>query len=118
MRAAILLAAGASRRFGRRDKLREMLAGRRLLDHAVAQARASGAHRLLLVSSCPPHIPGVTHVRARNATDGLAASLSDKADIRLAFGTATWPHQLVRVMLLEQLYRATTILAGHPYHRA
>jgi 23S rRNA (pseudouridine1915-N3)-methyltransferase len=50
--------------------------------------------------------------------DGLAASLRDKADLRLSFGTATWPHQLVRVMLLEQLYRATTILTGHPYHRA
>jgi 23S rRNA (pseudouridine1915-N3)-methyltransferase len=50
--------------------------------------------------------------------DGLAASLHDKADLRLAFGGATWPHQLVRVMLLEQLYRTATILAGHPYHRA
>jgi 23S rRNA (pseudouridine1915-N3)-methyltransferase len=50
--------------------------------------------------------------------DGLAASLRDKADLRLAFGAATWPHQMVRVMLLEQLYRATTILTGHPYHRA
>ena len=50
--------------------------------------------------------------------DGLAASLADKADMKLAFGAATWPHQLVRVMLLEQLYRATTILTGHPYHRA
>lgn len=50
--------------------------------------------------------------------DGLAASLRDKAELRLAFGAATWPHQLVRVMLLEQLYRATTILTGHPYHRA
>jgi 23S rRNA (pseudouridine1915-N3)-methyltransferase len=50
--------------------------------------------------------------------DGLAGSLSDKADLKFAFGAATWPHQLVRVMLLEQLYRATTILAGHPYHRA
>ena len=50
--------------------------------------------------------------------DGLAASLRDKADLRLSFGAATWPHQLVRVMLLEQLYRATTILTGHPYHRA
>ena len=50
--------------------------------------------------------------------DGLAANLSEKASLRLSFGTATWPHQLVRVMLLEQIYRATTILAGHPYHRA
>ena len=50
--------------------------------------------------------------------DGLAPSLADKADVKLAFGTATWPHQLVRVMLLEQLYRTTTILSGHPYHRA
>jgi len=50
--------------------------------------------------------------------DGLAASLAEKADLKLAFGAATWPHQLVRVMLLEQVYRATTMLAGHPYHRA
>lgn len=50
--------------------------------------------------------------------DGLAPSLSDRAKLKLAFGAATWPHQLVRIMLLEQLYRAGTILAGHPYHRA
>jgi 23S rRNA (pseudouridine1915-N3)-methyltransferase len=50
--------------------------------------------------------------------DGLAASLRDKAELRLSFGAATWPYQLVRVMLLEQLYRAATILTGHPYHRA
>lgn len=50
--------------------------------------------------------------------DGLAPGLRDKADLTLAFGTATWPHQLVRVMLLEQLYRVATILSGHPYHRA
>ena len=49
--------------------------------------------------------------------DGLAQSLSENVTLRLAFGTATWPHQLVRVMLLEQLYRAVTILSGHPYHR-
>jgi 23S rRNA (pseudouridine1915-N3)-methyltransferase len=50
--------------------------------------------------------------------DGLAANLGEKAALRLSFGSATWPHQLVRVMLLEQIYRATTILTGHPYHRA
>jgi 23S rRNA (pseudouridine1915-N3)-methyltransferase len=49
--------------------------------------------------------------------DGLAPSLHEKADLALAVGALTWPHQLVRIMLLEQLYRATTILAGHPYHR-
>jgi 23S rRNA (pseudouridine1915-N3)-methyltransferase len=52
------------------------------------------------------------------AADGLAPSLREKASIAIAFGTATWPHQLVRVMLLEQLYRAVTIFSGHPYHRA
>jgi 23S rRNA (pseudouridine1915-N3)-methyltransferase len=50
--------------------------------------------------------------------DGLADGLQRRAILRLAFGTATWPHQLVRIMLLEQLYRAMTILSGHPYHRA
>src|SRR5437868_8782243 len=49
--------------------------------------------------------------------DGLAATLSDQADLHLAFGALTWPHQLVRIMLLEQIYRAVTILSGHPYHR-
>jgi 23S rRNA (pseudouridine1915-N3)-methyltransferase len=50
--------------------------------------------------------------------DGLGSELTARADLALAFGAATWPHQLVRIMLLEQLYRAVTILAGHPYHRA
>jgi 23S rRNA (pseudouridine1915-N3)-methyltransferase len=50
--------------------------------------------------------------------DGLAPTLRDRSTVKLAFGAATWPHQLVRVMLLEQLYRAVTVLSGHPYHRA
>lgn len=49
--------------------------------------------------------------------DGLSPDLRRTAKLTIAFGSATWPHQLVRVMLLEQIYRAATILAGHPYHR-
>ena len=49
--------------------------------------------------------------------DGITQSLRGRASRVLAFGAATWPHQLVRIMLLEQLYRAATILARHPYHR-
>ena len=55
---------------------------------------------------------------AIGGADGLSPDLRRKAKLRLAFGSATWPHQMVRVMLLEQIYRAATILAGHPYHRA
>lgn len=51
------------------------------------------------------------------AADGHDAATRAGADLCLAFGRATWPHMLARAMLAEQLYRATTILAGHPYHR-
>ena len=50
--------------------------------------------------------------------DGLDASVRKKADLLLSFGALTLPHQLVRVLVVEQVYRALTILAGHPYHRA
>ena len=49
--------------------------------------------------------------------DGLDPRLLQAADLTLSFSPLTWPHQLVRIMLAEQLYRATTILSGHPYHR-
>lgn len=52
------------------------------------------------------------------AADGHGDAARDKADLLLAFGPMTWPHMLVRPLLIEQLYRATTILAGHPYHRS
>ena len=50
--------------------------------------------------------------------DGLDASLRTQARMILSFGAMTWPHQLVRAMASEQLYRALSILGGHPYHRA
>jgi 23S rRNA (pseudouridine1915-N3)-methyltransferase len=50
--------------------------------------------------------------------DGLAPLPGKRAGRSLAFGPQTWPHLLVRAMLAEQIYRALTILAGHPYHRA
>lgn len=50
--------------------------------------------------------------------DGHGEEVKDRAIKTISFGAATWPHMLVRVMLAEQLYRAMTILTGHPYHRA
>ncbi len=50
--------------------------------------------------------------------DGIAPTLRDRADVSISFGRMVWPHMLVRVMLVEQVYRAATILAGGPYHRA
>ena len=51
------------------------------------------------------------------AADGLPDEARDSADLALSFGSLTWPHLLARAMLAEQLFRATSIVAGHPYHR-
>jgi 23S rRNA (pseudouridine1915-N3)-methyltransferase len=67
----------------------------------VTQAQLDRAKRLLF---------------AIGGQDGLAPSLLGEAKRVVAFGMATWPHKLVRVMLAEQLYRAYTITIGHPYH--
>jgi 23S rRNA (pseudouridine1915-N3)-methyltransferase len=115
-------AAQTGRQLGLRDieiiEIRESRAadaGKRMLEESIALANVI------------PENAAVAKWRAdtRPATvfviggaDGVAPSLREKAELRISFGSATWPHQLVRVMLLEQLYRATTILAGHPYHRA
>ncbi len=62
---------------------------------------------------------GVREVRFLiGAADGHGESARESADLLIAFGPMTWPHMLARAMLAEQLWRATSILAGHPYHRA
>lgn len=61
---------------------------------------------------------GVREVRFLiGAADGHDPTVRASADLLLSFGPATWPHLLARAMLAEQLYRATAILANHPYHR-
>jgi 23S rRNA (pseudouridine1915-N3)-methyltransferase len=69
----------------------------------IATARDDGTSSLALVVGGP---------------DGLDPALREAASASLSFGAMTWPHQLVRIMASEQLYRAVTILSGHPYHRA
>ena len=68
----------------------------------IGNARDAGAPAYALVIGGP---------------DGLDPALRGRASLVLCFGAMTWPHQLARIMAAEQLYRAVTILAGHPYHR-
>jgi 23S rRNA (pseudouridine1915-N3)-methyltransferase len=69
----------------------------------IGQARDAGASAYVIAIGGP---------------DGFDASMREQAAQVIAFGSMTWPHQLARIMATEQIYRATTILAGHPYHRA
>jgi 23S rRNA (pseudouridine1915-N3)-methyltransferase len=55
---------------------------------------------------------------AIGGSEGLAPAVRDKAGAVFSFGRMTLPHQIVRILVAEQIYRATTILSGHPYHRA
>jgi 23S rRNA (pseudouridine1915-N3)-methyltransferase len=132
-------AAQTGRNLGLRDveivEIRESRAAdasKRMLEESIALANiipAGAAVVLLEAHGKPLDSPSLAAQLAKwrgndrpaavfliGGADGLSPSLHDKAELRLAFGAATWPHQLVRVMLLEQLYRATTILTGHPYH--
>lgn len=69
----------------------------------IARLRDGGTKRLVFAIGGP---------------DGHDAASRAQADLVISFGAQTWPHQLVRVMLAEQIYRAATILSGHPYHRS
>ncbi|MRG54928.1 23S rRNA (pseudouridine(1915)-N(3))-methyltransferase RlmH [Phyllobacterium sp. SYP-B3895] len=68
----------------------------------IARFRDDGKRQLLLAIGGP---------------DGHDPALRDRADLVLALGAMTWPHQIVRILVAEQMYRTTTILSGHPYHR-
>ena len=74
-----------------------------MLAEAIAKKRDNGARHMVF---------------AIGGADGHDAGLKARADMVLSFGAATWPHQMVRIMLAEQLYRSVTILSGHPYHRS
>ncbi len=56
-------------------------------------------------------------VFAIGGADGHGPELLARADLKLALGAMTWPHQIARILLAEQIYRSMTIQAGHPYHR-
>jgi len=60
--------------------------------------------------------PGVVFLIG--GADGLDVKLKSEAELSISYGAATFPHQIVRILLAEQIYRAITILSGHPYHRA
>lgn len=119
--------------------LRELDEGRspRPADRQAEEARAiiaaipKGARLILLdergeAMTSPQFAADITRARDNavsayalviGGADGLAASLRENADKVVSFGAMTWPHQLVRVMAAEQMYRALSIMAGHPYHR-
>jgi 23S rRNA (pseudouridine1915-N3)-methyltransferase len=113
----------AGRQLGLRDfeivEIRESRAQdaeRRRVEESIALANIIPAGAIVVVLD--QRGKNIDSSELAGRADGLAPSLVEGAKLRLAFGGATWPHQLVRIMLLEQLYRAGTILAGHPYHRA
>jgi len=63
-------------------------------------------------------LDGRSHIQfIIGGADGLNDEIRRKADLVISFGAQTWPHMMVRVMLIEQIYRAQQILSGHPYHR-
>lgn len=96
--------------------LREVPEGHRLilLDEGGASLD-SAAFAKILGEWRDSGVAGVTFVIG--GADGLDPALKGRANLVLSFGKMTMPHQIVRALVLEQLYRAATILAGHPYHR-
>lgn len=109
----------------RRDADRRTEEGRAILDRAGAgpliafdergTSLTSDAFAKRLANWRDQGVAGSTFVIG--GADGLDQAVRDRAALVLSFGALTLPHQLVRVLVLEQLYRGLTILSGHPYHR-
>jgi 23S rRNA (pseudouridine1915-N3)-methyltransferase len=78
--------------------------GLRSLDfaHTIQKIQSTGADKITFLIG---------------GAEGFTDEIRNKANMMLSFGQQTWPHVMVRVMLLEQIYRAQQIIAGHPYHR-
>ncbi|MCC2095528.1 MAG: 23S rRNA (pseudouridine(1915)-N(3))-methyltransferase RlmH [Hyphomicrobiales bacterium] len=98
---ALLALAGNGARLALLDERGKALSSRDFASD-VAKARDSG-------------VPA--YVLALGGPDGHGEALRERADLTIAFGAMTWPHQLARIMAAEQMYRSITILTGHPYHR-
>ncbi len=90
--------------------------GRIVCLDAAGKALGSDEFAQALKRDAEASVPFTTFIIG--GPDGLGAGILGCADLSVSFGRVTWPHQLVRVLLAEQLYRAMTILSGHPYHRA
>lgn len=94
--------------------------------------KAGNAHRIIFDErfSSPSSIEFAEHIRSLKdagtasiacilgGPDGIAPELRNKADMGVSFGHLSFPHQLARILVMEQLYRAVTLLSGHPYHRS
>ena len=105
---------------------RRMDEGQRLLRHCPdniplvacdSRGRETSSEAMAKLLECWRNAGMPSACFAIGGADGHSQELLERADTQIAFGSATWPHMLFRAMLAEQLYRATMILAGHPYHR-
>lgn len=101
--------------------------GKRLLDKRPAGARLYrlDEHGKVMTSVCFANTLAALRdggekdlVFVIGGAEGFGATVQTEVQNTLAFGSQTWPHKLVRVMLCEQIYRAASVLAGHPYHKA
>ena len=90
--------------------------GRTICLDAKGELLDSDTFATVLGRDAESSVPRTTFVLG--GPDGIGGKLLSRADRTLSFGRVTWPHQIVRILLAEQLYRAMTILSGHPYHRA